>query len=186
MAKALAGQVEGATPRGSSAVAGGERVCTLPSVLNAWALGQFHPWHQSSAPPAWETGQRLFQGHQKPLGSSRLLWLAGLSALRSGLFWELRSQNTPLLPVQGPVVADDDILSRNRLTDVSASGNLPPLSPSELSGLCLLHCGCPGPGSPCRGQSAIPTLINCGFPNGGGGLGSRTLFTSSVVLLAEH
>lgn len=105
----------------------GKGVCTLPSGLN-WALGQFHLWHHSFALPAWETGQGLLQGHQKPLGSSQLLWLAGLSALRSGLFWELRSQNTPLLPDQGPVVADDDILSRNRLTDVPAPGNLSQLS----------------------------------------------------------
>lgn len=66
--------------------------------------------------------------------SSQLPRLAGLSALRSELFWELHSQNTLPLPVQGPVVADDDILSRNSLPDVPASGNL--LQPSQ-SKFCL-------------------------------------------------
>lgn len=81
----LANQVEGIKAKTTevspaSAVAVGEMVSTLSPVLTAG--------HTSALPACLgnRAGQGLFQGHLYPLGSALLLWLAWLSALRSGLF----------------------------------------------------------------------------------------------------
>lgn len=110
MANAVAGQVEEKTPEGP----GRERVCTLPPELNDWALGQFRPWHHLPGKQG-KDGSKVTRSHWEALRSCDLL---GCPPSDLGYFGNCaaRIQPRPLPPphaVQGPVVADDDILSRN-------------------------------------------------------------------------
>lgn len=132
MTNAMAGQVEGKTPQGS----GGKGVCTLPPKLNAWVLGQFHPWHHLPGKQG-KDGSKVTRSHWEALSSRGL---PGCPPSDLGYFGNCaaRIQPPPPLfsptpnPVQRPVVADEDILSRNCLPDVPVSGNLPQLSQREF------------------------------------------------------
>lgn len=116
VANTLAGQVEGKTPQSS----GRERVCALPPELNNWTLGQFCPWHHLPGKQG-KDGSKVTRGHWEALSSHGLL---GCPPSDLGYFRNCAAR-TPPAPLQGPVVADEDILSRNCLPDIPASGNLP-------------------------------------------------------------
>lgn len=134
MANALAGQVEGKIPQGL----GRERVCTLPPELNDWVQGQFRPWHHLPGKQG-KDGSKVTRSHWDALSS---LGLLGCPPSDLGYFGNSTARIQPcpspplplpfLSPLQGPVVADDDTLSRNYLPGVPASGNLPQLSQSKF------------------------------------------------------
>lgn len=115
------------TPQSS----GRERVGTLPPEPNVWALGQFHPWHHLPGKQS-KDGSKVTRSHWEALSSRGLL---GCPPSDLGYFGNcaarIQPRPPPHLPVQGPVVADDAILSRNCFPNVPASGNLSP-SPNCL------------------------------------------------------
>lgn len=68
----------------------------------------------------------------------RLLGIACLSALESGLFWKLSSQNTPTPLVHGPVAADSKYSLKEIVTqksNVTSSGRASQTLPDLI--LCL-------------------------------------------------
>lgn len=105
------------------------------------------------------------------LGSSLLPWLAGLSALRSGLFWELHSQNNPTPAPHSPFRGQRLLTMTFSQGIVSLMSLLLGTSPNSLRASYVWDMPSAtwvlGSGSPLQGPICHPHLHKLSFPMAG-------------------